>query len=134
VHRAWWLASADSLDVDPGLDRPGMNVTPAVLSTAVLAEFHKRLTAAGGRPWMEILPTSYCDWTEYSRYLLTAEAAGLVERHHVWADDPTAPVHLHANPAISTWDAAAASRATWRSCSRPTIRACLRSFCHRNRG
>ena len=54
---------------------------------------------------------SYCDWTEYSLYLLAAEAAGLVERHHLWADDPTAPVHLHANPAISIWDAAAASRA-----------------------
>jgi hypothetical protein len=114
VHRAWWLASADMLDVDPGLERPGMNVTPAVLSTAVLGELHERLEAVGGRPWMEILLTSYCDWTEYSLYLLAAERAGLVERQHVWADDPSAPAHLQVDPAISIWDAATASGANVR--------------------
>ena len=28
VHRQWWRDSADLLDVDPGLQRPGMNVSP----------------------------------------------------------------------------------------------------------
>ena len=28
---------------------------------------------------MEILLTSYCDWTEYTLYLLAAERAGLLE-------------------------------------------------------
>jgi hypothetical protein len=111
VHRAWWRASADLLDVDPGLERSGINVTPAVLSTAVIREVQKRLEAVGGRPWMDILLTSYCDWTEYSLYLLAAERVGLVERDHVWADDPSAPVHLHVDPAISIWDATKASRA-----------------------
>jgi Family of unknown function (DUF6492) len=36
VHRRWWLDSADLLDVEPALERPGMNVSPALLSTAVL--------------------------------------------------------------------------------------------------
>ena len=111
VHRRWWRDSADLLDVDPGLERPGMNVSPALLSTAVLNEVQGRLEAVGGRPWMEILLTSYCDWTEYTLYLLAAEQAATVERYHVWADDPEAPSHLHADPALSIWDAATASRA-----------------------
>jgi hypothetical protein len=111
VHRGWWRASADLLDVEPGLERPGMNVTPAVLSTAVLGELRERLEALGERPWMDILLTAYCEWTEYSLYLLAAEHAGLVERHHVWADDTSAPAHLHVDPAVSIWDAAGASRA-----------------------
>jgi Family of unknown function (DUF6492) len=111
VHRGWWRASADLLDVDPGLGRPGMNVTPAVLSTAVLSELQERLEVLGRRPWMDVLLTAYCEWTEYSLYLLAAERAGLAERHHVWADDPSAPARLHVDPALSIWDAAGASRA-----------------------
>ena len=38
VHRRWWRDSADLLDVEPELERPGMNVTPALLSTAILLE------------------------------------------------------------------------------------------------
>jgi hypothetical protein len=111
VHRRWWRDSADLLDVDPGLDRPGMNVTPALLSTAVLSELQRRLEAVGGRPWMDVLLTSYCEWTEYSLYLLAAERASLVARQHLWADDPEAPAHLHADPALSVWGGANASRA-----------------------
>jgi Family of unknown function (DUF6492) len=111
VHRRWWRDSADLLDVDPGLERPGMNVTPAVLSTAVLTELQGRLEAVGGAPWMDILLTSYCDWTEYSLYLLAGERVGLIERHHVWAHDPVARVHLHVDPGVSIWDSAAASPA-----------------------
>ena len=110
VHRQWWRDSADLLDVDPGLQRPGMNVSPALLSTAVLNEVQGRLEAVGGRPWMEILLTSYCDWTEYTLYLLAAERAAVLERYHLWADDPGAPAHLHADAAVSIWDASAASR------------------------
>ena len=39
-----------------------MNVSPALLSTAVLGEVQRRLEDIGERPWMEILLTSYCDW------------------------------------------------------------------------
>jgi Family of unknown function (DUF6492) len=111
VHQRWWLDSADLLDVNPGLERRGMTVTPAVLSTALLSKVQRRLEAVGGRPWMEILLTSYCDWTEYALYLLAAERAALVERHHLWADDSKAPAHLQVHPALSIWGGASASRA-----------------------
>ena len=88
-----------------------MNVSPALLSTAVLGEVQRRLEDVGGRPWMEVLLTSYCDWTEYTLYLLAGERAGVLERHHLWADDPEAPAHLHTDPAVSIWDSAAASPA-----------------------
>jgi hypothetical protein len=111
VHERWWRDSADLLDVEPELRRPGVNVTPAVLSTAILTELQQRLESVGRRDWMEILLTSYCDWTEYTLYLLAAERAALVERHHTWADDPAAPAHLHADPALSIWSGEGASAA-----------------------
>jgi hypothetical protein len=111
VHRRWWLDSADLLDVEPGLDRPGMNVTPAVLSTAVLAEVHDRLESVAGRPWMDVLLTSYCDWTEYTLYLLAAEHAGLLEGEHVFSGDPAAPAQLHVHPELSIWDSKCATPA-----------------------
>ena len=82
-----------------------MNVSPALLSTAVLGEVQRRLEAVGGRPWMEVLLTSYCDWTEYTLYLLAAERADAVNRYHLWTDDPQAPAHLQTDPALSVWDA-----------------------------
>lgn len=111
VHRRWWRDSAHLLDVHPGLERPGMNVSPALLSTAVLGEVHRRLETVAGRPWMDVLLTSYCDWTEYTLYLLAGERAEGLERYHLWADDPMAPAHLHTHPAVSIWDSATASRA-----------------------
>ena len=112
VHPRWWRDSADLLGVDPALERRGMNVSPALLSTVILGEVQRRLEAVEGRPWMDTLLTSYCDWTEYTLYLLAGERAGLVTRHHVWADDPTASAHLHVDPTISIWEAATASRAS----------------------
>jgi hypothetical protein len=109
VHRRWWRDSADLLDVDPGLERPGMNVTPLMYSTSGLTEVHRRLEAVGGRPWMEILLTSYCDWTEHTLYLLAAERTGAVQRYHVWADDPEAPARLQTDPTNSIWEAESAS-------------------------
>jgi hypothetical protein len=111
VHARWWRDAADLLAVDPEPERPGMAVTPGLLSTAILREVQRRLEEVGGRPWMEILLTSYCDWTEYTLYLLAAERAALLGRHHVWADGPGAPAHLQVDPALSIWEAATASRA-----------------------
>lgn len=116
VHRQSWVDSAALLSVDPELDRPGMHVTPAVLANGILTQVQKRLEAVGGRPWMEVLLTSYCEWTEYTLYLLAAEALGLVERYHVWAGEPVdhlhgEPVgHLQVAPEISIWDARDTSR------------------------
>jgi hypothetical protein len=111
THRQWWLDSADLLEVEPALERPGMNVSPALLSTTVLREVHRRLETVGGRPWMDVLLTSYCDWTEYTLYLLAAERAGLVAGAHLWSDDPGAPARLHSDPTLSIWGAAEATRA-----------------------
>jgi hypothetical protein len=111
VHVRWWRDSADLLDVEPELQRPGVSVTPAVLSTAILSELQERLEARGGRSWIDVLLTSYCDWTEYTLYLLAAERAGLLEQHHLWADDPAAPAHLHAHPSLSIWGGAGGSGA-----------------------
>lgn len=110
VHQRWWRDSARLLDVDPSLERPGMSVTPALLSTAILGEVQRRLEDLGGRRWMEVLLTSYCNWTEYTLYLLAAERGGLVDRYHLWADDPAAPAHLQTDPAFSIWDATASPR------------------------
>jgi hypothetical protein len=111
VHRQWWIDSAGVLDVDPGLDRKGMGVTPAILATEVITSVQGRLSEVSGKPWMDTLLTSYCDWTEYTLYLLEAERAGLLERLHVWSDDPAAPAPLQLRPEISIWDAERASRA-----------------------
>ncbi|MGH2842980.1 MAG: DUF6492 family protein [Solirubrobacteraceae bacterium] len=43
-------------------------------------------------------------------YLLTAEWAGLLARHHLWADDSEAAAHLHVDPARSVWYARSATR------------------------
>ncbi|HEY6639044.1 MAG TPA: DUF6492 family protein [Solirubrobacterales bacterium] len=110
VHRRWWRDSADLLGVEPRLEQPGMNVSPALLSTVVLNEVQRRLEAIGGRPWMDVLLTSYCDWTEYTLYLLAAEQADAVNRYHLWADAPQAPAHVHTRPDFSIWDSATASR------------------------
>jgi hypothetical protein len=112
MHRRWWRDSADLLGVEPRLEQPGMNVSPALLSTAILEEVQRRLEANRGRPWMEILLTSYCDWTEYTLYLLAAEQADAVNRYHLWADDPRAPAHLQIDPSLSIWDPASASPAS----------------------
>jgi uncharacterized protein DUF6492 len=85
-------------------------VTPAILSTAILKELQTRLEAVEGRSWMDILLTSYCDWTEYTLYLLAAERSALVERFHVWGDEAEAPARLHADPALSIWGGADAGR------------------------
>jgi hypothetical protein len=92
VHPRWWKDSADLLGVAARFERPGINVTPALLSTAVLGEVQRQLEVVGARPWMAILLTSYFDWTEYAFYLLAADRAGLVARHHVRADDPAGPL------------------------------------------
>lgn len=110
VHLRWWQDSARLLAVDPGLDRPGMNVTPAILSTEILAETQRRLEDVNGRPWMDVLLTSYCDWTEYTLYLLAGEHANLLDREHVWAGSVDAPHHLQLDSASSVWDARSATR------------------------
>jgi hypothetical protein len=84
IHAQWWRDSADLLDVPVDLTAPGIGVTPALLSRDILLALHDRLAECKGRPWMDVLLTSYCDWTEYTLYLLAAQHYGLLDRHHRW--------------------------------------------------
>jgi hypothetical protein len=110
VHRQWWIDSAGVLEVDPGLDRRGMGVTPAILSADIIASVQRRISEISGKPWIDTLLTSYCDWTEYTLYLLEAERSGVLERVHVWADDPSATASLQLSPELSIWHAERASQ------------------------
>ena len=60
---------------------------------------------------MEVLLTSYCDWTEYTLYLLAAEQADAVSRYHLWADDTRRrpPTWSGTPGALSIWDCATAT-------------------------
>lgn len=105
VHPRWWRDSAALLGLQAELDRPGMGVTPALLAREVLLALHDRLTVRAGRPWMEVLLTTYSDWTEYTLYLLTAQALGLIDRHHIWCGDHdhTFSTALHVSTELSVW-------------------------------
>ena len=109
IHPQWWRDSADLLDLSADLAAPGMGVTPALLSREVLLAVHDRLTACGRRPWMDVLLTSYCNWTEYTLYLLSASHAGLLSGHHRWCgEDPSVP-HLQVPSDVSIWERRAAT-------------------------
>jgi hypothetical protein len=104
VHAQWWRDSADLLDVPANLTAPGMGVTPALLSREVLLALHDRLAERGGRPWIDVLLTSYCDWTEYTLYLLAAEHCGLLGSRPLVVgetdDSRTPPLQVAADASI----------------------------------
>ena len=104
VHAQWWRDSAALLDVPVDMTAPGMGVTPALLSREILLALHDRLAECGVRPWMDVLLTSYCDWTEYTLYLLAAEHFGLLDRHHHWCvegdDRDLTPLQVSADTSI----------------------------------
>jgi uncharacterized protein DUF6492 len=111
VHAQWWRDSAALLDVPVDLTAPGMGVTPALLSREILLALHERLAECGGRPWMDVLLISYCDWTEYTLYLLAAEHFRLLDRHHHWCvegdDRDVTPLQVATDASI--WDRQAAT-------------------------
>ena len=104
VHPQWWRDSAALLDVPVDLDAPGMGVTPALLSREILLTLHDRLAECDGRPWMDVLLTSYCDWTEYTLYLLAAEHSELLGCRHQVVEEgdggDVAPLQVAADTSI----------------------------------
>lgn len=86
-HQDWWRNSAALLKLEPHLDRPGMRVTPAVLSRHVVEALHRSLPREGNAPsWhrlMQVQDVSAGCWTEYTLYQLSAEHAGLMNDFHV---------------------------------------------------
>jgi hypothetical protein len=87
LHRPWWDGAADALGLPdwPGeaLARPGLSVTPELLSTRIIRALEAALHPGGGTPaWMALLRRPGL-WSEYSLYTLFAEQAGLLRDHHL---------------------------------------------------
>ena len=82
-HPHWWAASGDSARDEPDPTRPGLNVTPQMLSRGVLCQLgaHLRGRLECDDPWLGLLDVEK-RWTEYTLYSVFAEATGLLARHH----------------------------------------------------
>ncbi len=82
-HPHWWEASAGLLGTLPDPARPGLNVTPNMLSTDVAVRLRAALAARLGAadPWLPLLDTD-ARWTEYTLYSVFAEASGLLDTYH----------------------------------------------------
>ncbi len=111
VHPGWWRNSASLLRVPLDLNAIGIGATPAILSNRILLALHKRLEECGGKPWMDVLLTSYCDWTEYTLYLLAADYLGLLKQHHIWVGEESgqAVTPLQVESELSIWTREAAT-------------------------
>jgi hypothetical protein len=106
VH--WWRTSARLLGVAPDLERPGMHVTPALLSAEVVRGLLESLEHRWNRPWIDVLLADHLgwwrqfwppalrrqSWSEYSLYYVYAEAQGLLDRVHVSSQSPGVPRRL----------------------------------------
>jgi hypothetical protein len=86
-HADWWRGSAALLKVEPNLERPGMRVTPAVLSRRIVERLYRSLSPDDATlSWRALMQTdkgSAGGWTEYTLYHLFAENAGLMDLYHV---------------------------------------------------
>ena len=82
-HPHWWAGSADVLGVALDPAKPGLNVTPQMLSREIAHSLGLHLAARLGAvdPWLALLDVSK-SWTEYTLYALHAEASGLLEQYH----------------------------------------------------
>jgi hypothetical protein len=111
----FWIDSSKVLQCDPGLDGNGLWWTPAILSTELCRNLHRRLETLYQTDWTRVLLSRYTiDWTEYTLYWLNAEQQGLLEKYHLPMDAP--PPTLHAEESVwfagkgdslfKAWDAA----------------------------
>ena len=83
LEPGYWRASATILNQEPYLERDGIWMTPALLSSTLCRLLHKRLQEIHGVDWMRVLLERYMvDWTEYTLYWLNAEREGLIEQFH----------------------------------------------------
>jgi hypothetical protein len=122
----WWRASAAVLGVDPRLDRPGMHVTPALLSRRLCQNLIEKLSTLSRRSWVDyllglqnrwrvwnLLPSEQRKrkWTEYSLYYLSALEDGLLMEEHVVAGTEAVPQTLVSEQCVwsttpfDSWDA-----------------------------
>lgn len=83
AHADWWRASASLLGLDPMLDKSGMSVTPALISSDICRALMQRLTHQYNKEWYRVLLENYIiDWTEYTLYFLFAESNGMLHQLH----------------------------------------------------
>ena len=111
-HASWWLGSATVLGIPSDLERPGMAVTPAILSRTVCRRLHDDLRKRYRCDWtVALLSRPNLEWTEYTLYYLTAELHGLLETYHMLPEHGKARLFCRSNVWLleqwERWDAEA---------------------------
>jgi Family of unknown function (DUF6492) len=105
-HADWWRDSAELLGVDPHLERPGMGVTPAILSSAGCRGLTRYITERHGREWYGVLLSRYMtQWTEYTLYNLYLEHTGQFDKYHVHPATAGLVTRLHSPAPWGVWTA-----------------------------
>ncbi len=108
VHRQWWLSSAAILGINPDMEKPGMTVTPALLSKHICQSLTQHLSERYAMHWAEyllsLLPDNlknFCPgrwmkhrWTEYTLYYLHAVDRKMLNTYHIVAGTQEAPSKL----------------------------------------
>lgn len=108
TRKIWWSSSAHELGIK-NPDTEGMNVTPAILSTAVCQELIKELDDVD-RHWVHRLMSPHrkwswkrlllpwfkrtYHWTEYTLYFLFMHKHDLIDKHHITAGTSKTPQTL----------------------------------------
>ncbi len=90
VHANWWAGSSDFLKEDLDVHRPGLSVTPQVLSTSICEKLYDRLLELHGNGIWEKFFQSLNGWSEYTLYNIFAEKSGLLNEYHqtaAWVAD-----------------------------------------------
>ena len=103
-HAEWWRDSADLLGVDPGLELPGMGVTPAILSRDACRGLTRYIEDRHQRSWHEVLLSRYAtQWTEYTLYNLYLEHTRQFDRYHVTPAAAGLKQRLHSPAPWGVW-------------------------------
>lgn len=109
-HASWWVGSSTVLGIPNDLERPGMSVTPAILSRTVCRRLHDDLRERYRCDWIvALLSRPSLAWTEYTLYYLTAERHGLLDIYHVLPERGNARLFCRSNVWLleqwANWDA-----------------------------
>ena len=113
----WWNSSAKYLNTNPNIKKPGMSVTPAILSTQVCLDLiqsldntkngwvHNLLQPHKKFVWQRMLPwfKNRFSWTEYSLYYLFLEKNNNIDFYHSICDSEETTLRLLSNQ-NSVWN------------------------------
>ncbi len=105
-HADWWRDSADLLGVDPHLERPGIGVTPAILSRDACRGLTQFIERRHQQSWYEVLLSRYMtQWTEYTLYNLYLEHTGEFSKYHALPAELGLAQRLHSPAPWGVWKA-----------------------------